>query len=79
MKQFLVNSVGRLDMICWILVVIFFCGCSLMFDGDLNQSFIAAGGVVLVMILIGLSIEVIIEILKDVRGRSLPTGLSLFV
>jgi len=74
MKQFLVNSVGRLDMICWILVVIFFCGCSLMFDGDLNQSFIAAGGVVLVMILIGLSIEVIIEILKDVRGLGTITG-----
>jgi len=45
-----------------------------MFDGDLNQSFIAAGGVVLVMILIGLSIEVIIEILKDVRGLGTITG-----
>jgi len=74
MKQFLVNSVGRLDMICWILVVIFFCGCSLMFNGNFNHSFIAAGGVVLVMILIGLSIEVIIETLKDVRGLGTITG-----
>lgn len=74
MRQFLVNSVGRLDMICWILVVAFFCGCALIFNGDLNQSFIAAGGVVLVMILIGLSIEVIIETLKDVKGLGTITG-----
>jgi cation:H+ antiporter len=74
MKQFLVNSVGRLDMICWILVVVFFCGCSLIFNGNFNLSFIAAGGVVLVMILIGLSIEVIIETLKDVKGLGTITG-----
>ncbi len=74
MKQFLVNSVGRLDMVCWVLVVIFFCSCSLMFNGNLSQSFIAAGGVVLVMILIGLSIEVIIETLKDVKGLGTITG-----
>ncbi len=74
MKQFLVNSVGRLDMICWILVVMFFCGCALMFNGDLNRSFIAAGGVVLVMIFIGLSIEIIIETLKEVKGLGTITG-----
>jgi cation:H+ antiporter len=74
MKQFLVNSVGRLDMICWVLVVVFFCSCSLMFNGNFNHSFIAAGGVVLVMILIGLSIEVIIETLKDVKGLGTITG-----
>lgn len=74
MKQFLVSSVGRLDMICWILVVTFFCGCSLIFNGNFNQSFIAAGGVVLVMILIGLSIEVIIETLKDIKGLGTITG-----
>ena len=74
MKQFLVHSVGRLDMVCWILVVSFFCGCSLMFNGNFSQSFIAAAGVVLVMILIGLSIEVIIETLKDIRGLGTITG-----
>ncbi len=74
MKQFLVNSVGRLDMICWILVVVFFCGSALIFDGDFNKSFIAAGGIVLVMILIGLSIEVIIETLKDVKGLGTISG-----
>jgi len=74
MKQFLVNSVGRLDMICWILVVAFFCGSALIFDGNFNKSFIAAGGIVLVMILIALSIEVIIETLKDVKGLGTITG-----
>ncbi|MDZ7666322.1 MAG: sodium:proton exchanger [Desulfotignum sp.] len=74
MKQFLVNSIGRIDMICWILVVVFFCTCAVLFNGDLNLSFIAAGGVVLVMIMIGLSIEVIIETLKKVRGLGTITG-----
>ena len=74
MKQFLVNSIGRIDMICWIMVVVFFCTCAVLFNGDLNLSFIAAGGVVLVMILIGLSIEVIIETLKKVRGLGTITG-----
>ena len=74
MKQFLVNSIGRIDMICWILVVVFFCACAVLFNGDLNLSFIAAGGVVLVMIMIGLSIEVIIETLKKVRGLGTITG-----
>jgi cation:H+ antiporter len=73
-KQFLVNSIGRIDMICWILVVVFFCACAVLFNGDLNLSFIAAGGVVLVMIMIGLSIEVIIETLKKVRGLGTITG-----
>ena len=45
-----------------------------MFNGNLNQSFIAAGGVVLVMILIGLSIEVVIETLKEVKGLGTITG-----
>jgi len=74
MKKFLVNSVGRLDMIIWILVIIFFCGSALMFNGNLYQSFIAAGGIVMVMILISLSIEVIIETLKDVKGLGTITG-----
>lgn len=74
MKQFLFNSVGHLDMIIWILVVVFFCGSALIFNGNLNQSFIAAGGIVLVMILIALSIEVIIESLKDVKGLGTITG-----
>ena len=74
MKQFLVNTVGWLDMICWILVVVFFCGSALIFNGNVDQSFIAAGGIVLVMILIALSIEVIIETLKDVKGLGTITG-----
>ncbi len=74
MKQFLVNSIGLLDIVCWILVVVFFCTCSLLFGGDFNLSFIAAGGVVLVMILIGFSIEVIIETLKKVKGLGTITG-----
>jgi len=73
-KHFLVNSIGWVDMICWLLVVVFFCTCSLLNNGDFNKSFIAAGGVVLVMIFIGLSIEIIIETLKMVKGLGTITG-----
>lgn len=65
---------GRIDLICWMLVVVFFCGSSLLFAGDLNNAFIASGGVVLVMILIGLSIEVIIESLRNIKGLGTIAG-----
>lgn len=74
MKHFLISSVNRLDIICWTLVVLFFCGSALLFNGNFNQSFIAAGGIVLVMILIGFSVEVIIETLKEVKGLGTITG-----
>ena len=74
MKQFLINSIGKLDLICWMLVIAFFCGSSLIFGGSLPLSFLAALGVVFTMILIGMSIEVIIETLKDIRGLGTITG-----
>jgi len=74
MKKIIVNSINRLDIICWAFVVAFFCGCALMFNGYLNQSLMAAGGIVLAMILIGLSIEVIIDTLRDVKGIGTVTG-----
>ncbi len=74
MKKIFKNSINRLDIICWAFVVAFFCGCALMFNGNLNQSLMAAVGIVLAMILIGLSIEVIIDALRDVKGIGTITG-----
>ncbi len=68
------NSINRLDIICWLLVVAFFCGCALMFNGNLNNSLMAAGGIVLAMIFIGLSIEIILDTLKNVKGIGTITG-----
>lgn len=74
MKKILMDSINRLDIICWAFVATFFCGCALMFNGNLNLSLMAAGGIILAMMLIGLSIEVIIDTLRDVKGIGTITG-----
>ncbi len=74
MKDFFIDTVGRLDLLVWILVILFFCGSSLLFDGNLQLSFIGAGGIIFEMLLIGISIELIIEALKETRGIGTITG-----
>ncbi|MCG8564281.1 MAG: sodium:proton exchanger [Desulfobacterales bacterium] len=74
MKEFLIQSIGKLDMVCWGLVVLFFGSSALIFQGNLPLSLAAALGVVFTMILIALSIEVIIETLKDIKGIGTITG-----
>ncbi len=74
MKTFFMDSIGRLDLLCWCLVIVFFSGCAFLFKGNFSASLLAALGVVFVMLLIGLSIEIIIEALKGVRGLGTITG-----
>lgn len=74
MKNFIFNSIGRLDLVIWILVLAFFCGCALLFGGDINLSFIGAAGVIFEMVLIALAIEIIIECLKKTKGIGTITG-----
>ncbi len=74
MKTLFFDSVTKLDMVVWILVLLFFCGCSLLFNGDLQQSFIGASGIIVEMMIIGLSIEIIIESIKHIKGIGTVTG-----
>ncbi len=74
MKDFFIDTVGRLDLLVWILVILFFCGSSLLFGGNLQLSFIGAGGIIFEMLLIGISIELIIEALKESKGIGTITG-----
>ena len=74
MKQFIVNSIGRLDVICWILVILFFGTSAVLFDGNLSPSLAAAAGLVVIMIIISLSIEVMVETLKNVKGLGTLSG-----
>lgn len=74
MKTFLLNSIGRLDLIIWVLVLTFFCGCALLFGGNINLAFIGASGVILEMVLIAMAIEIIIECLKKTKGIGTITG-----
>jgi len=74
LKNFLFNSIGRLDLIIWILVLAFFCGSALLFGGNINLAFIGASGVILEMVLIAIAIEIIIECLKKTKGIGTITG-----
>ncbi len=68
MKKLLLNSIGRLDLLVWGLVIVFFCGSSLLFDGNLPASLFGACGIIIEMVCIGTAIELIIECLKKTKG-----------
>lgn len=74
MKDFILNSVGRLDLTVWMLVILFFCGSAVLFEGNIQMAFIGSGGIIFEMLLIGVSIEIIIEILKTTKGIGTITG-----
>jgi len=74
MKDFIFESIGRLDLLIWMLVILFFCGSAMLFDGDIQMAFIGSAGIIFEMLLIGISIEIIIEILKTTKGIGTITG-----
>jgi cation:H+ antiporter len=74
LKIFLTNSVGRLDLIAWALVLIFFTGSSLLFGGNVLLASFGAAGVILEMFLIGFAIEITIECLKNIKNIGTLTG-----
>lgn len=74
MREFFLGSVGRLDLVVWLLVIGFFCGSALLFHGNIQMAFIGSSGIILEMMIIGLSIEIIIESLKTTRGIGTITG-----
>ena len=74
MRQLILSSVTRLDIVVWLLVLTFFCGSSLLFQGNLQLSFMGASGIIVEMMLIGLSIEIIIESIKHIKGIGTVTG-----
>ena len=74
MKDFILESVGRLDLVVWVLVILFFCGSAMLFGGDIQMAFIGSGGIIFEMLLIAISIEIIIETLKNTKGIGTLTG-----
>ncbi len=74
MRTLILDSVTKLDMTAWVLVLAFFCGSSLLFGGDLQQSFIGASGIIVEMMIIGLAVEIIIESIKHIKGIGTVTG-----
>lgn len=74
MTSFIKKSIGRLDCIAWVLVILFFCGSALFFNGNIPLATLGALGVIVEMLLIGIAIEIIIESLKNTRGIGTLTG-----
>ncbi|MBF0383653.1 MAG: sodium:proton exchanger [Magnetococcales bacterium] len=74
MKRFIADSIQLVDMISWLLTALFFCGAAYMFDGDMIASLWGALAVVFIMFLVGSSIEIMIETLKNTPGIGTLTG-----
>lgn len=74
MKEFIIDTISRLDLFVWLAVILFFCGSALLFNGNVQMAFIGSGGIIFEMLLIGISIEIIIETLKNTKGIGTITG-----
>jgi len=74
LKTFLRNSIGRLDLIAWVLVFVFFIGSSLLFGGNVLLAGVGAAGVITEMVCIGFAIEIIMECLKNNKRIGTLTG-----
>lgn len=74
MKALILDSIGKLDLCIWLLVIAFFCGSATLFNGDLQMAFLGASGIIVEMLIIGITIEIIIETLKDTKGIGTITG-----
>ncbi len=74
LKQLVKESLSLLDMVSWLLVLLFFCGSAWLNGGNLQESAIGALAVVIEMLLITLAIEIIIECLQETKGIGTITG-----
>jgi len=73
-KTFLRHSIGYLDLISWALVFVFFCGSALINNGNITFATVGALGIIVEMFFIAVSIEIVIECLKNTKGIGTLTG-----
>lgn len=69
-----INLFEPLDSAIWVIVLLFFIICASINGGDLKMAFMGAAGIVVVMFLVGASIEIIIESLRDIKGLGTLVG-----
>lgn len=74
MKIFLKNTINRLDLAAWALVLMFFCGSAILSSGNLAYATLGAIGIIVEMLIISCAIEIIIESLKNTKGIGTLTG-----
>jgi len=63
-----------LDLVAWCLVLLFFGTSALVGSGSLAQSLLGAGAIIMIMLIVGASVELVIESLRDVRGLGTLVG-----
>lgn len=75
MVSMLRNALWRYDIIGWLLVMVFFMGSAIANGKPVTMAMIGALAIIGLMFLVGLSVEVLIEGIKHLRGLGTITGL----
>lgn len=63
-----------IDLVIWIFVVLFFTGSAGLAGGNFSTTVIGAAAIVAIMFFVGVTVEIIIETLRDVRGLGTLVG-----
>ena len=74
MNTFLRNTINYLDFISWALVFVFFSGSALLNNGNILLATAGAFGIIVEMFFIAISIEIVIECLKNTKAIGTITG-----
>ena len=75
MISMLKNSLWRYDLMGWLLVMVFFLGSAIVNGKPIAMAMIGALAIIGLMFLVGLSVEVLIEGIKHMKGLGTITGL----
>ena len=75
MQGILRNALWRYDLVGWLLVMVFFMGSAIIHDKPIPKALIGAIAIIGLMFLVGLSVEVLIEGIKHMKGLGTITGL----
>ncbi len=75
MGSMLKSALWRYDIIGWLLVMVFFMGSAVINDKPIAKAVIGALAIIALMFLVGLSVEVLIECIKHMKGLGTITGL----
>ena len=67
MKKLLLDSLQKLDFVIWWITLLFFIGSAFIMWWNINESFLWASWIIVLMFFIGLSIELILSALKNVK------------
>jgi cation:H+ antiporter len=73
-RQFFLATINSLDILCWLLVFLFFSSSALLTDGDILRATSGAAAIIVDMMIIAIAVEIIIECLKNSKGIGTLTG-----